>query len=104
MPIVDQVIWLDGFVDAAALLVRKNNANALIRMSGTAPEPDNTKTSLMDLGWENIAFSTGFGFRFPIAQFPFRFYFLKRFTFDGSSFEWKGDTGLEFVLSVSQPL
>lgn len=101
MPIVDQVLWLDGFIDAAALLT----TTGLVDMTGTAPEPDITKKSLADLGFGNIAFSSGFGFRFPIAQFPFRFYFLKRFSFDGNNFSWKGTgSGLEFVLSITQPL
>ncbi len=101
MPLIDQVLWLDGFLDAAAM----QSTKGLMDMTGTAPAADPTKPTFADLGWDNMAFSTGFGFRFAISQFPFRFYFLKRFTFDGSAVTWKtSGTGLEFVLSITQPL
>jgi len=57
------------------------------------------------LEWNNFAFSIGFGARFMIPQFPFRFYLAKRFVYDGSKVEWKTREGsFDFVLSITQPL
>ncbi len=101
MPLIDQVLWLDGFLDVAAMQAK----NGLMNMTGATPFVETAKPDFRSLGWENVAFSTGFGFRFAISQFPFRFYFLKRFTFDGSAVTWKtSGTGLDFVLSITQPL
>jgi len=58
-----------------------------------------------NLSWENFAFSTGFGARFIIPQFPFRLYLAKRFVFDGTAVTWKTAPGsFDFVLSITQPL
>ncbi len=100
MPIFDQFLWLDGFFDAVAL---RTEGGMLIPTSAAT---DNG-TSFSDLAWKHFAFSAGFGFRFTIPQFPFRFYFAKRFTFDGASIDWTPGTstgGLDFVISISQPL
>lgn len=100
MPIFEQFIWLDGFVDAAAL---RTESGLVVPTDGAAnaAQPD-----FSSLSWKNFALSTGFGFRFTIPQFPFRFYFAKRFAFDGKSIDWSpaGASGLDFVISISQPL
>lgn len=100
MPVVDQMVWLDLFVDAGAMKTQ----NGLMDMTGT-PSVDLSKTSFFDLGWDNFAFSTGLGIRFIVPQFPFRFYFVKKFTFDGTAFDWKTPgANFDFVLSITQPL
>ena len=95
MPIIDQMLWMDLFVDAGAMKTQTGWLNII----------DATQLPSSDLSWKNFAFSTGLGFRFTVPQFPFRFYLVKRFTFDGSAFDWK-TTGLnfDFVLGITQPL
>lgn len=97
MPIVDQMLWMDLFVDAGAMMTD----DGFIDMTKTTP----AATGSSSLSRENFAFSTGLGFRFTIPQFPFRFYFAKRFTLDAAGITWKS-TGLnfDFVLSITQPL
>jgi hypothetical protein len=73
-------------------------------MNLSTPTSDPTRPSFADLGWENIAMSFGFGFRFSIQQFPFRFYFAERFVYDGSRIQWKTATWPDLVISVTQPL
>lgn len=101
LPIVDQMLWMDLFVDAGAMKTKAG----MMDMTLSTPAADSSQPSFSDLSWKNFAFSTGLGFRFTVPQFPFRFYFVKRFTFDGSAFDWK-TTGLnfDFVLSITQPL
>jgi outer membrane protein insertion porin family len=100
MPLVDQMVWLDLFVDAGAMKTQ----SGLIDMGGT-PSIDLTKPSFFDAGWENFAFSTGLGIRFIVPQFPFRFYFVKKFSFDGTTINWKTPgANFDFVLSITQPL
>ena len=100
MPIFEQFIWLDGFVDAAAL---RTETGLVVPTDGAA---NAAQRDFSSLAWKNFAFSTGFGFRFTIPQFPFRFYFAKRFAFDGKSIDWAPDgaSGMDFVISISQPL
>jgi outer membrane protein insertion porin family len=108
MPIFEQFLWLDGFFDAAALKTQ----GGLVNMNGqatdstpyTVPYSDSKKPGFSSLGWDNIAMSVGFGFRFAIQQFPFRFYFAKRFTFDGSNIDWKTTNGFDLVISITQAL
>jgi len=99
MPLIRQFLAFDMFLDAATV----NTDSGLLSFSGGASgSPDASKTSLFDLGFENLAFSLGAGFRFTIPQFPFRFYFAKRFFMNGAGrFEWATE-GLEFVISISQ--
>jgi outer membrane protein insertion porin family len=102
MPLFESFLWADGFFDAAAL----QTATGMVDMNPPAnanPVEDPAKPNFGHLGWENMAFSLGFGFRFTIPQFPFRFYFAKRFTFDGRNIQWK-TTGPDFVISITQPL
>jgi outer membrane protein insertion porin family len=99
MPIFEQFLWIDGFLDAAALQTQ----NGLLDMTLSSVAADTSRPDFTSLGWENLACSAGFGFRFAIPQFPFRFYFAKRFTFDGSELHEK-TSGLDFVISITQPL
>lgn len=104
MPIFESVLWLDGFFDAAALVTK----NGLV-LPGNSSTPFSAGSSIADLSWNNLALSTGFGLRFTIAQFPFRFYFAQQLLFDGTSLKAPlnadGTTaGLGFVISISQPL
>ena len=101
MPIVDQMLWMDLFVDGGAMTTK----SGLIDMTTENLTADTGQPSFADLAWKNMAFSTGVGFRFIVPQFPFRFYFAKRFTFDGTTFAWKtSGLNFDFVLSVTQPL
>lgn len=96
LPVVPQVLSIDGFLDAGAM----KTENGWLDMTLDSPT-----ASSGNLNWNNFAFSTGFGARFVISQFPFRFYLAKRFVFDGSSITWKTDSGaFDFVLSITQPL
>jgi outer membrane protein insertion porin family len=99
MPIVESFLWIDGFFDAAAL----QTESGLLDMTATTIAGDPSRPTFGQLGWDSMAFSIGFGFRFAISQFPFRFYFDKRFTFDGSKVTWK-TAGSGFVISITQPL
>lgn len=99
MPLIRQFLAFDMFLDAVTV----NTDSGLLSFTGGASGSlDASKTSLFDLGFENLAFSLGAGFRFTIPQFPFRFYFAKRFFMNGAGrFEWATE-GLEFVISISQ--
>jgi outer membrane protein insertion porin family len=105
MPIFEQFLWLDGFLDAAAV----RTSVGMVNMAGIAtpgtPQEDPTHPDFSSLVWEDMAFSMGFGFRFTIPQFPFRFYFAKRFTYNGSDITWQTAPGsFDFVISITQPL
>jgi outer membrane protein insertion porin family len=108
MPIFEQFLWLDGFFDAAMLRTQ----GGLVNMDGqasdatpyTVPYADEDRPGFTSLGWNNVAMSLGFGFRFAIQQFPFRFYFAKRFVFDGSSVSWKNPKNFDLVISITQAL
>jgi outer membrane protein insertion porin family len=66
-----------------------------------------------DLSIEDWRFSLGGGFRFTIAQFPFRFLFAKRFRVENGSVQWQGgsmfknankpSSGIDFVISFAVP-
>jgi outer membrane protein assembly factor BamA len=95
------MMWMDLFVDGGAMKTR----SGMLDMTLDTPAADTTRPTFANLGWENMAFSTGLGFRFIIPQFPFRFYFVKRFTFDGTDIAWKtSGWNFDFVLSITQPL
>jgi len=102
MPIFEQFVWLDGFLDAAALRTQAG----LVDMSLATPAADTSRKNFGSLGFDNLAMSLGFGFRFSIPQFPFRFYFAKRFVLDEGSLSpnWKTTSGLDLVISVTQAL
>lgn len=101
VPVIDQMMWMDLFVDGGAMKTR----SGMLDMTLDTPAADTTRPTFANLGWENMAFSTGLGFRFIIPQFPFRFYFVKRFTFDGTDIAWKtSGWNFDFVLSITQPL
>lgn len=98
MPIVPQYFWLDGFLDVDVL---KTSSGLLTIGSDSATIRES------DLGWDNLVMSAGLGLRFTLMQFPFRFYFAKRFSFDGNAIDWTpagSDGGIDFVISMSQSL
>ncbi|MEI6875756.1 MAG: BamA/TamA family outer membrane protein, partial [Spirochaetota bacterium] len=99
MPIFESVVWVDGFVEGAAV----RTAQGLVRLDGTTTAVDTTARNFSDLSWNNWALSAGVGFRFTVPQFPFRFYFAKRAIFDGQSISYP-NSNLDFVISISQPL
>jgi outer membrane protein insertion porin family len=105
MPIFEQYLWLDGFFDAAALQTYAGLVNMNPASSPDSPTVDTAKSGFADLGWNDVAMSLGFGVRFSIQQFPFRFYLAKRFVFDGSQFQWKtAANSFDIVISVTQSL
>jgi outer membrane protein insertion porin family len=99
MPIFEQFLWLDGFFDAAAL----QTLGGLVDMTLPTPYSMTSQPTFAELGWNDMAMSIGFGFRFAIQQFPFRFYFAQKFTFNGSAITWN-PSGLGLVISITQPL
>lgn len=104
MPILEQYFWLDGFLDVDAL----NTSSGMLKIGSDSAYVDTSKTSFSDIGLDNLAMSVGFGFRFTIPQFPFRFYFAKRFSFSESGVfdptPAGSSGGLDFVISMSQSL
>ena len=104
MPILEQYIWLDGFVDAAALKTQAGMLNMNPASAPDTPAVDSSQTGFSDMDWNDMAMSIGFGFRIPLPQFPFRFYFAKRFVYDGSQIVWKTTDGFDLVISITQPL
>lgn len=104
-PVVDQVLWMDLFADAGAMQVSSGAGTGMVDMTKANPSGDTSRPGFGQLGWENMAFSAGLGLRFVIPQFPFRFYFVKRFVTDGASITWKNEGwNFDFVLSITQPL
>ena len=99
MPIVEQFIWLDGFLDAAAL----QTEGGMVDMTQSTPVVDSNNT-FANLNWDDMAFSVGFGPRFSLQQFPFRFYLAWKFTYNPSNgISWVNTTPV-IVISVTQPL
>ncbi len=95
MPLAEQVIWLDNFIEATALYEERSDIG--------------------DMGIENMRFSMGTGLRFVIPQFPIRIYLAKRFQVDSSgNIDWQTGNlfnrdnrqghGLDFVFSIGMEL
>jgi outer membrane protein insertion porin family len=97
MPLVTNVLALDGFLSAALLGTSDGFLNINDYVAGTP-----SYNSGMSL--ENFAYSAGFGLRFLILQFPFRIYFAKLFAFDNNSGFKSASTDWKFVLSVTTNL
>ena len=96
MPIARDALWLVGFFDAAGLWDQPFGAT-----------PPATSFDLMRL--DQIFFSTGFGIRFTIPQFPIRLYLAKGFQIKNGSVVWKppspgdlaiGSFNFSFVISL----
>jgi outer membrane protein insertion porin family len=96
MPLAKDAVWLVGFFDAAGLWDQPYGA--------TAPE-----TSFDRMSLDQIFFSTGFGIRFTIPQFPIRLYLAKGFQVKNGSVVWKpqssgdlaiGSFNFSFVISL----
>ncbi|PKL09584.1 MAG: outer membrane protein assembly factor BamA [Spirochaetae bacterium HGW-Spirochaetae-7] len=100
MPVVPNILSLDGFLSAALLDTDSGLLSPAGIVAGSGPY--DAGKSLADMSLGNFAFSAGYGLRFIILQFPFRLYFAKRFVFDGgfkpASNQW------DFVLSVTTSL
>lgn len=70
MPLSEQVIWFDTFVEGARLY--------------------ENRTDIGQGGLEDMRFTIGSGIRFVIPQFPVRLYLAKRFQFDeNGNVEWQ---------------
>jgi outer membrane protein insertion porin family len=96
MPISKDILWLVGFLDAAALFDEPFGAI-----------PPSTSLDMMNLN--NFYFSTGFGVRFTIPQFPIRLYLAKGFQVKNGSVVAKppglgdlaiGNFNFSFVISL----
>jgi outer membrane protein insertion porin family len=103
-PIVPRVLSFDVFLDAATLAGPDGLLDLPRTISGGGHFQSNS--SLLDLGFENMAFSFGLGLRFTIPQFPFRLYFARPFYHDGTQFKAVGGASepWTFVLSISTPM
>jgi outer membrane protein insertion porin family len=97
MPIARDAIWLVGFLDGAALW----------QQPFASLSQGETSMDMMSL--DQFYFSTGFGVRFTIPQFPIRLYLAKGFQFKNGSFQWKplapgdlaiGNFNFSFVISL----
>jgi outer membrane protein insertion porin family len=95
-PISKEALWLVGFFDAAGLWDQPFGA--------TPP-----MTSFDHMSLDQIFFSTGFGIRFTIPQFPIRLYLAKGFQIKNGSVVWKplspgdlaiGSFNFSFVISL----
>ena len=102
MPILEQYFWLDGFIDADVL----QTENGLLQITGSSAAIE-SGTTLLNLGLDNLILSTGIGLRFTINQFPFRFYFVKRFCIEDGQLNFTPagtDGSWGFVISMTQSL
>ena len=96
MPLAKDIVWLVGFLDAAALFDEP-----------FAAVPPSTSLETMNLN--NFYFSSGFGIRFTIPQFPIRLYLAKGFQVKNGSVVSKppslgdlsiGSFNFSFVISL----
>ena len=96
MPIAKDSVWLVGFLDGAALWMQP------FQSFGTG-------TSMDAMTLDQFYFSTGFGIRFTIPQFPIRLYLAKGFQIKNGAFVWKpiapgdlaiGNFNFSFVISL----
>ncbi len=97
MPLVPNVLALDGFFSAA--MVGENNK--ILNIDKFV----NKETQFDDsLSLESFAYSVGYGLRFLILQFPFRLYMAKQFTFGKDQGFRSTQNPWQFVLSVTTSL
>jgi outer membrane protein insertion porin family len=96
MPLAKNAVWLVGFFDAAGLWDQPYGAAA-------------PATSFDRMSLDQLFFSTGFGIRFTIPQFPIRLYLAKGFQVKNGSVVWKpqsagdlaiGSFNFSFVISL----
>ncbi|GMO50012.1 MAG: outer membrane protein assembly factor BamA [Termitinemataceae bacterium] len=97
IPIIEHILALDGFFDAA---VRRPTPQDMFEKESSEG------ISFLD----DMRFSFGVGLRFAMPQFPFRFLFAKRFKFSNGEFQWqqgaiggngKPQSGIDFVISFA---
>jgi len=80
MPLAEQVIWWDSFVEGAVLRTFTDGSGANF----------NERELLRDTELQDWQFTIGTGIRFVIPQFPIRLYLAKRFKYDESgNIEWQ---------------
>ncbi len=96
MPLAKDAVWLVGFLDAAGLWDEPYNA-------------ESPMTGMDRMTLDQMYFSTGFGIRFTIPQFPIRLYLAKGFQVKNGAVVWKpagsgdlsiGDFNFSFVISL----
>ena len=96
IPLIPGILAWDFFFDAAG--VKPTPGSLFTDFSGD-------DGSLADSNTFFMRFSLGGGFRFSIAQFPFRFSVAKRFLYRDGSPEWVtggiGGSGFDFVVSFA---
>jgi len=91
MPIAEQVVWLDTFIDAVGIWTERDG--------------------ILSIDPSDMLYTIGSGFRFTIPQFPIQVYLAKRFRYDESgNLEWQPGTlfnrdgtetgGLDFVFAI----
>ncbi len=91
MPLVEEIIWWDFFLEGAALW--------------------RSEEELLNIELSDMLFTFGGGIRFVLPQFPLRFYFAKRFFVDNSgAVQWQRGNledpsgtdpgGIDFIFSI----
>ena len=102
MPILPGIVSLDGFWEMAAIQSENGLLNLAALETGASSVFD-ASSSIFTPTFSNFTYGLGFGIRFTLQQFPFKLYFVQRYYSDGSSLI-KASEGMDFVLSISQPL
>jgi outer membrane protein insertion porin family len=110
MPVVEQFLWLDGFLDAGMA----ESADGLLQPISGGVDVLDGKSIISNISLENMAFSCGVMARLPIQQLPLKFGFAKRFIVRDGALQWisgdlfkvSGDatSGWNFVISLTQSL
>jgi outer membrane protein insertion porin family len=94
MPLAENVIWLDGFLEGSYFWEKREE--------------------MWNMEAENWLFTVGWGVRFVIPQFPIRLYLVRRFTLDDGDIAWQTGSlfnrdgtegrGWDFVFSIGTEL
>lgn len=99
MPISEQVLWFDTFLEGATIRQFEGDASTW-----------SNREELSSIALSDWQFTVGTGLRFVIPQFPIRLYLAKRFEFaEDGSIEWQpgnlfgsgeGTGGLDLVFTI----
>ncbi|HON87890.1 MAG TPA: outer membrane protein assembly factor BamA [Spirochaetales bacterium] len=102
MPIIPGIFSFDTFWEMVALQTNSGLLNIAALKTGATSIYDADRT-IFTPSLSNFTYGLGFGIRFTLQQFPFKLYFVQRYYHDGSALK-NVKEGLDFVLSISQPL
>jgi outer membrane protein insertion porin family len=109
MPIVEQIAWIDFFLDAGAF--QTPSGLLLPGIGGATVQTD--RPDLSYLGLDNFAFSAGMDVRFTIPQLPIKIGIAKKFVIQNGALQGAGGdifknaadaaSGFSLVISLTQP-